>query len=159
MPRRYSPESETDMAFRLMLHKFLKSCHDLLERTHRSVVGEASRVNRVVKEAITQLWKDGDHKLRGVISSQEIGNPRWRRESLADAGVFGSELSAKQRLFDYFAEERRFLAVLKFLASVFGSLSKAFPVLSAVKEFIDAVLCARDWLPDDPEIIGLGELS
>jgi len=129
MPRGYNPESESDIAFRLVLEKFLKSSHRFLERTQRSVVGEASRVNRVIKEAITQLWKDADHKLRGVTDSQGIGNPKWRREALAEAGVFGNELSAKQRLFDYFVEERRFLAVLKFLASVFGSLSKAFPRL------------------------------
>ena len=158
MPRQPNSESEADIASRRRLGGFLIKAHTFLERTQRSVTSEASRLNAVAKEAITLLWKDADQKLYGVVESQEIGNPKWRRGALTDAGVFGEQLGAKERLFDYFSEEKRFLAGLRLLASIFGSLSKAFPVLSAVKEFIDAVLCARDWLPDDPEIITLGDL-
>jgi hypothetical protein len=157
MPRQYSPENGADIASRQRLLGFLSKARTLLESTYRSVTSEASRLSAVVKEAITHLWKDADQKLRGVVESQRIGNPKWRREALTEAGVFGEELGAKERLFEYFLEEKRFLAALKFLASIFGSLSKAFPVLSAVKEFIDAVLCARDWLPGDPEITTLGD--
>jgi hypothetical protein len=158
MPRPPNPESEADIASRRRLGGFLKKACSFLERTHKSVTSETSRLNTVAKEAITLLWKDADQKLHGVVESQGIGNPKWRRDALTYAGVFGEELGAKERLFDYFSEEKRFLAGLKFLASIFGSLSKVFPVLSAVKEFIDAVLCARDWLPCDPEIITLGDL-
>jgi hypothetical protein len=158
MPRPHNPESESEIADRLRLGEFLVKARTFLERVHRSVTSDTSRLALGVKEALSHLWTDADGKLRGVIESQGIGNPKWRRDALTEAGVFGEELNAKDRLFGYFLEERRFLAVLRFLASVFGSLSKAFPVLSAVKEFIDAVLCARDWLPTDPEITSLGDL-
>jgi hypothetical protein len=158
MPRRRRPENEAEIGSRRRLRRFLAKSRRFLEHTHGSLTSETSRVNRGVKEVLTHLWNDADEKLHGVIESQEIGNPGWRRDALTNAGVFGPELGAKERLFDYFVEEKRFLAVLKFLASIFGSLSKAFPILSAVKEFIDAVLCVRDWLPDDPEITSLGDL-
>jgi hypothetical protein len=158
MPRKRSPESNTDKISRLRLHGFLERVRGFLERTHGSVTSQRSRLDGGIKADITLLWKDAHEKLRGVVKSQEIGNPKWRRKGLADAGVFGEELGAKERLFDYISQDKRFLGALKLLASIFGSLSKVFPVLSAVKEFIDAVLCARDWLPDDPEITSLGDL-
>lgn len=158
MPRKPNPESNAEAEHRKKLNEFLRKMHSFLERTHRSVTSEASRLDARVKAAITRLWSDAETKLQGVEASLDIGNPKWRRDALIQAGVFGEELSAKERLFEYFLEEKRVLAALKFLASVFGSLSKAFPMLSAVKEFIDAVLCARDWLPGDPEIITLGDL-
>jgi hypothetical protein len=158
MPRKKNPESNADIASREKLRDFLSRIRDFLDRAHRSVTGNASRLDEIVKENLTLLWKDAEKKLHGVIESQEIGNPKWRRDALSSAGLFGEELGAKERLFSYFSEEKRFLAVLRLLASIFGSLSKAFPVLSAVKEFIDAVLCARDWLPGDPEITTIGDL-
>jgi hypothetical protein len=158
MPRPPNPENDSDISARLRLGKSLSKARTFLERVHRSVTRDTSRLAVGVKDALSRLWKDADEKLLGVIESQEIGNPKWRRDALKDGGVFGEELDAKDRLLDHFLEEKRFLAVLRFLASVFGSLSKAFPVLSAVKEFIDAVLCCRDWLPNDPEITTLGDL-
>jgi len=158
MPRQPSPESNADIEHRRTLSGLLRKTHSFLERTHLSVTSGTSRLDTRVKAAISLLWIDADTKLHGVEASLDIGNPKWRRDALTQAGVFGEELSAKERLFEYFNEEKRVLAVLRFLASVFGSLSNAFPVLSAVKEFIDAVLCARDWLPGDPEITTLGDL-
>ncbi len=158
MARPYNPENESDVASRQKLHKLLSKAHTFLQNTGRSVTSDASRLSAGVKEAISRLWADADRKLGGVIESQTIGNPKWRRDALDDAGVFGEELGAKDQLLDYFFTDNRFLAALRFLASLFGSLSKAFPVLSAVKEFIDAVLCCRDWLPEDPEMTTLGEL-
>lgn len=158
MPRKYTPESQTDVASRQKLAGFLSRARDFLDRTHRSVTSNASRLNVEMKESLTLLWKDGEKKLHGVIESQEIGNPKWRRDALTDAGMFGEELGAKERLLNYVFEEKRFLAALRLFASIFGSLSKAFPVLSAVKEFIDAVLCVRDWVSGDPEITSIGDL-
>ena len=158
MARKHNPEDKTDTASRLKLRDLLKRVQKFLEQTHRTVTSKTSRLNDVVKENITLLWRDANSKLQGVIESLEIGAPKWRRDALEDAGMFGNELDAKGHLFDNFLGEKRFLAVLRFLTSIFGSLSKAFPILSAVKEFIDAVLCARDWLPDDPEITSLGDL-
>ena len=157
--RNINRESPEDKEARLKLHNFLEKASGFLERTHRSVTGRSSRLNDKAKQAITLLWKDAEKKLQGAIQSQAIGNPKWRRGALSDAGVFGSQLDAKESLFDWFSEEKRFLAVLRLLASIFGSLSKAFPVLSAVKELIDAILCARDWPPIDPEILSLGNLT
>ena len=158
MPRPKHPESESDTSARRKLEKFLRKTQPFLERVHRSITQDTSRVAATAKASLTILWKDADNKLGGVIESQAIGNPKWRCDALRYAGVFDEELNAKENLFDHFAEEKRFLAVLRLLASIFGSLSKAFPVLSAVKEFIDAVLCCRDWLPSDPEITSLGDL-
>jgi len=158
MSRHHNPESQSDIASRRRLSAFLSGVRIFLERVHRSLTRERSRLNASVKGALSTLWKDADKKLQGVIESQSIGNPKWRRDALTDAGLFGQELDAKARLFEYILEEKRFLAALRFLASIFGSLSKAFPVLSAVKEFIDAVTCCRDWLPNDPEITSLGDL-
>lgn len=156
--RKYNPESDADYSSRLMLRGFLIKARKLLQATNRSVTGEGSSLPRDTKESLSILWKDADTKLHGVIQSQEIGNPKWRRDALFNAGMFGDELSAKDRIFEFILEEKRFLAALRFLTSVFGSLSSAFPVLSSVKEFIDAVLCVRDWLPGDPELTTLGDL-
>lgn len=158
-PRKHNPESDADSASRLKLRDFLIKARRLLEATLRSVTGERSSLPGDAKTSLSILWKDADAKLQGVIQSQEIGNPKWRRDALSDAGMFGEELRAKDRILEFILEEKRFLAALRFLASVFGSLSKVFPVLSAVKEFIDAVLCVRDWLPSDPEFTTLGDLS
>jgi hypothetical protein len=158
MPRPQHPENKADLSARRKLEEFLKKARGFLDRVHRSVTRDTSRVGRNAKDSLSILWKDADRKLAGVIESQTIGNPKWRRNALDDAGVFNEELNAKNSLLDHFLEEKRFLAGLRLLASIFGSLSKAFPVLSAVKEFIDAVLCCRDWLPTDPEITSLGDL-
>jgi hypothetical protein len=158
MPRHHNPESRSDIVARERLRVLLAGTRIFLERVHRSLTREASRLNTSVKEALSTLWRDADKKLQGVIESQSMGNPKWRREALTKARVFGEELDAKAHLFGHILEEKRFLAALRFLASVLASLSKAFPVLSAVKEFIDAVLCCRDWLPGDPEITSLGDL-
>jgi len=158
MKRPKHPESESDISARRKLEAFLKKARGFLDGVHRSVTRETSRVPRGAKDSLSVLWKDADGKLAGVIESQTIGNPKWRRKALQDAGVFNEELNAKNSLWDHILEEKRFLAGLRLLASIFGSLSKAFPVLSAVKEFIDAVLCCRDWLPTDPEITSLGDL-
>lgn len=158
MPRPKQPESESDSSARRKLATFLRKTQLFLERVHRSVTRDTSQVAVAVRASLSILWKDANTKLNGVIESQAIGNPKWRRDALRDVGGFDEELNSKESLFDHFLEEKRFLAVLRLLASIFGSLSKAFPVLSAVKEFIDAVLCCRDWLPSDPEITSLGDL-
>jgi DNA-binding SARP family transcriptional activator len=159
MPRRKpNPESDADSSSRARLRGFLVKVRKFLSDAHRAVTSERSSLRGDAKEGLSVLWKDADAKLQGVIRSQEIGNPKWRRDSLQDAGMFGEELGAKDKIFGFILEEKRFLAALRFLASVFGSLSKAFPALSAVKEFIDAVLCVRDWLPGDPEFTTLGDL-
>lgn len=158
MPRHPNPESRSDIASRERLSAFLSSAQSFLERVHRSLTSEASRLDASLKEALSTIWTDAERKLQGAIESQSIGNPKWRRDDLTRAGLFGEELDAKAYLFKYILEEKRFLAALRFLASIFGSLSKAFPVLSAVKEFIDSVTCCRDWLSGDPEITSLGDL-
>jgi hypothetical protein len=96
-----------------MLRSFLTKARTFLERAHRSVTNDASRLSAGMKKAISRLWTDADHKLQGVIESQTIGNPKWRRDALSDAGVFGEELEAKDRLLGYFFEEKRFLAALR----------------------------------------------
>jgi hypothetical protein len=134
MPRKPSPESNADIEHRKTLNEFLRKTHSFL------------------------LWIDADTKLHGVEASLDIRNPKWRRDALTLAGVFGEELRAKERLFEYFSEEERFLAVLRVPSKRVQESVEGVSVLSAVKEFIDAVLCARDWLPGDPEITTLGDL-
>lgn len=158
MVRKHNPESGADVKSREKLRDFLVKARAFLERTHNAVTSERSRVGQDAKEALTVLWKDANTKLTGVTESQRIGNPKWRRDSFRDVGLFSEELLAKDALFDFVLQEGRFLSALKLLASIFGSLSKVFPVLSAVKEFIDAVLCVRDWIPGDPEIITIGKV-
>lgn len=153
-----NPENEEDKQDRLRLRGLLKRVHQFLTRVDRSMTSSTSRLADGVKNSLATLWLDADAKLTGVESSLDIGNPLWRRTALERAGLTGLPLGAKASLLEHLLDEKRFIAVLKLLASLCGSLARAFHVMSAVKEFIDAVLCARDWLPNDPEITTLGDL-
>jgi len=78
-----NPEKDSDTAARKKLGDFLEGARKFLDDVHRSVTSPASRLAEGVKAALSGLWRDAEAKLRGVIHSQRIGNPKLRRNVLA----------------------------------------------------------------------------
>lgn len=151
-------EDSADRESRLKLRSLLATARKFLNRIHDNAVTQQSRLTRVASKSLTALWNDAHAKFLRIDQSLEIGLSRQRRDELVSVGLFGGELDAKASLLDFLFEEKRFVSALKLLASIIGSLSRVFPLASAIKEFIDAVLCVRDFLPD-PEFITLGNLQ
>jgi hypothetical protein len=152
------PESEPEKAARRSLQRFLQRTHRFLQAVHAILVAEGSQLTDRVRGNISTLWHDASSKLQNTITSLDIGTSQQRRNDLEAVGLFGDAQQAKEGIFDFLLSKKRFVSALKLLASVFGSLSRVFHILSAVKEFIDAALTVLDWLPD-PELSGLTTLD
>ena len=150
-----SPESAADITSRDNLRKLLAKAQKFLSAIHEAVGQPARRVSRTAEDDLDILWKDANAKLSAIQQTLSIGLPKGAREGLAAVGMFGEELSAKDRIFDFLLEEKRFVSALKLLASILCRLARIFPIMSAVKEFIDAVLTFRDWMKDtDLTVLG-----
>ncbi|WP_353069145.1 hypothetical protein RBB75_20270 [Tunturibacter empetritectus] len=150
-----NPESNKDKEVLKQLQRLLKRSQGFLGKVNTLVTAaENKKLTSEVREDINTLWKDADDKLRRAQKNVGIGASLTTRHNLMNAGLYDKELTAKERLLEFCFDEKRFISALKLLQSIVGSLTKAFPILSAVKEFIDAVLTMRDWL-NDPEMTRL----
>jgi hypothetical protein len=142
------PETESDRRSLKVLHRFLEKAQRFINIVHSFVVSPDSGLSASLRSNITTLWKDADSKLTGAQKKIAIGLSGGGRDDLSSVGFFDEILDAKEMIFDYCVEERRIVSTLKILSSFFGSLSKIFPILSAVKELIDAILAVREAMRD-----------
>jgi hypothetical protein len=153
-----NPENDQEKASRIRLQKLLKLAQKFLTQVHLSSINQVSRLSQVARESLTILWTDANQKMIRVDQSLRRDLSKGRRNTLRSVGLFEQELEAKAALFEFLLDEKKFVNGLKLLGSIVRSLSKVFPVMSAVKEFIDAILSMREFL-SDPEFTTLGDIA